>query len=305
MTIFKNTLVGSGMSALVYDLYNKKRFKIFSSPRSKILKSNNFYELDKLGGNSNIWGGYINLRRHKKFLANSNYQKLFNNKIFKINQIFTKDSLFFNTFSLVDKNGDIFRVKKKFFKNNISLKRIDKIIYKKNKLKILIHKKIITTKKLILCIGNLNLIKLLYKSNIIKSDDFISYDDSKCSYVLNNQINQKKNYYIPMPFLKILEKIIFKKSKSYDLLNTSLILQKFSGKVQKHKIQCKYLIKMKDTKLRFFLSNHVTNLRINNVPIRKFLHNKTKNIDVFCSGALKNYLPGPIIQDLIFDIVKK
>ena len=47
----------------------------------------------------------------------------------------------------------------------------------------------------------------------------------------------------------------------------------------------------------------ITNLRINNIPIRKFIHQKSKRIDVYCSGTVKKYLPGPIVQDLIFDII--
>ena len=55
--------------------------------------------------------------------------------------------------------------------------------------------------------------------------------------------------------------------------------------------------------LRFFLSNHVSNLRINNIPIRKFLSKKSKRVQVFSTGTVNKYLQGPISQDLIFDIV--
>ena len=61
---------------------------------------------------------------------------------------------------------------------------------------------------------------------------------------------------------------------------------------------------MKKSNLRFFLSNHITNLKINNLPIRKYILKKSNKIKVFCTGNVKKYLPGPIIQDLIFDIVK-
>ena len=42
---------------------------------------------------------------------------------------------------------------------------------------------------------------------------------------------------------------------------------------------------------------------INNIPIRKFIKRKTNKIDIYCSGTVKKYLPGPVVQDLIFDIL--
>ena len=60
---------------------------------------------------------------------------------------------------------------------------------------------------------------------------------------------------------------------------------------------------MKNKKIRYFLSNHVANLRINNIPVRKFINQKSSKIKVFCSGTVKKYIAGPVIQDLIFDIV--
>ena len=45
----------------------------------------------------------------------------------------------------------------------------------------------------------------------------------------------------------------------FDLLTSSLILQKFSSKTKNIEISCKELMKMKSYKLRFFLSNHIAN----------------------------------------------
>ena len=258
-----------------------------------------------IGGNSNIWGGYINFKRHKKFLNVKEYKKIFNKKLFKNKKIFNDKSLFSNTYSLVDENDQIFRVKQDHFKNSILNEKVERFIIKKKFVELKTKNKSIFTQKLTLCVGNLNLIKLLYNSHFIKSRDVISFDDGGCSYVLNFFINLKKNYYIPMPISKIIEKVLFKKSKKYKLLSSSLVLQKFSKKVNNYNFLCKDLLNVDKFKLRFFLSNHVVNLKINNVPLRKFLYNKSKNIDVFCSGVLKKYLPGPIIQDLVHDITRK
>ena len=46
--------------------------------------------------------------------------------------------------------------------------------------------------------GNLSLIKLLYNSNIINSNDKITFFDGDVSYGFNILLNKKKNYYIPI-----------------------------------------------------------------------------------------------------------
>ena len=303
MTYFQNVLIGSGMSSLVFYMKSKKKLKVISSNSKKILKSKNFYENDAFGGNSNIWGGYINFKRHKKFLYLNEYKKIFKKKLFKTKKIFDNKSIFSNTYSLVDKNDKIFRVNKNHFRKDILNEQIKKIKIKKKYVELITNNRLIITRKLTLCVGNLNLIKLLYNSNLINSNDIVSFNDGSCSYVLNFFINPKKNYYIPMPFSKIIEKIIYKKSERYEPNTTSLVLQKFSKKAKCYKFLCRDLLKTDKFKLRFFLSNHVVNLRLNNIPIRKFLSNKSKKIDVYCSGVLKKYLPGPIIQDLVHDII--
>ena len=302
MTYLKNILLGSGMSSVVYFNSKKDKLTVITGDEKKTLKSKNFYEYDAFGGNSNIWGGYINFSRHKKFLKNRNYSKLFKKKLFEVKKIFSGNSYYTNTYSLVDQNKEIFRVKRQYFKKKLLFNKVSKIIIKKKFIELITQKKKYSTSKLTLCIGNLNLIKLLYRSEIIKSHDKISFDDGNCTYVLNFLIGKNKDYYIPMPLFYIFEKLFMKKSKNYKSIKSSLILQKFSSKTQNIEISCSNLMKMDSYKLRFFLSNHIANLRINNIPIRNFISKKSKKINIFCSGTVKKYIPGPIIQDLIFDI---
>ena len=106
-----------------------------------------------------------------------------------------------------------------------------------------------------------------------------------------------------MPINQIIQKLVFKKSNLYKIIGETLILQKFSGSVNRYNFKCKDILKMKSNKIRYFLSNHVANLRVNNIPIRKFIRLKSNKIDVFCSGTIKKYFPGPVVQDLIFDIL--
>ncbi len=250
--------------------------------------------------------GQYNFKKISNSIKDANlkiYKKFIKKKIFHIKEIFEKDSIFSNTRCIVDKNDQVLRVQQKYFKSNLKVKKIEKIIINKKELKISADNEIYKIEKLVLCIGNLNLIDLLYKSELIFPNDIISYDDGDCSYVVNFLIDPKKNYYIPMPILNILEKLIFKKSNFYNITNSSFFLQKFNSITKKYKIKCKDLIENTNMNLRFFLSNHVSNLRINNIPIRKFLSKKSKRVQVFSTGTVNKYLQGPISQDLIFDIV--
>lgn len=304
MKLLKKMIIGSGMSSFVYFLINKQKIDVCSSNANKILNRSNFYELNAIGGNSNIWGGYINFKRHNKFLKKRNYRKVFNSNYLTTNRFIEKSSKFSNTYCVTNKKGEIFRLNQSMFGKKIIKKSIEKIIIEKNVFKLLVDKnEFLYANKVIICAGNLGLLKLLYNSEIINPSDIISFDDGTCNYVLNTSINQKKFYYIPMPIKFIIEKLLLNRSNKYQLTKDTLILQKFSNNFNKYRISCEDLFKINKSKIRYFLSNHIANLRVNNLPIRKFLHKKSKNIDVYCSGTLKKYRAGPVIQDLIFDIV--
>lgn len=82
---FKEAILGSGISSYIYFKSTSEKATVFSSKKSLTIKSKNFYEFDTIGGNSNIWGGYINYDRHQKFLKNTKYKNFINKKFFKIN----------------------------------------------------------------------------------------------------------------------------------------------------------------------------------------------------------------------------
>ena len=77
MNLINNVIVGSGISSLIFTRGLSKKYKVLSSKNNQTVKSKNFYEYDFIGGNSNIWGGYINFKRHKKFLKKKKIQKNF------------------------------------------------------------------------------------------------------------------------------------------------------------------------------------------------------------------------------------
>ncbi len=305
MKLINHSIIGGGLSALIKDQISKKAL-IFYSSEGKIKKSNRFYEFDDIGGNTNIWGGYINykrfnyLKKNKKFKIFFEKTKLFKPKKFIENENFSK------TYYLCEKkNNKVFRIKKNNFKNRTLDNKINDITINKNYI-ILNGKKKYKTKHLSCCIGNLSLIELLYNSNLIKSNDKINFYDGNCSYSINIFKNLKKNYYIPMTIFEIIKKLLFGKIKSYDSkITNSIILQNFSNKYKKYECTVDEVISFKSQYIRFFLSNHVTNLSINNVPISNFIKKKSSRIKIYNSGICKKYSSGPISQDIIFNALNK
>ena len=97
---FKEAILGSGI--LTYILKVRQTSNSFFIKKSLTIKSKNFYEFDTIGGNSNIWGGYINYERHQKFLKNTKYKNFINKKFFKIKEIFSGLKQFKNTNCIVD-----------------------------------------------------------------------------------------------------------------------------------------------------------------------------------------------------------
>lgn len=300
---FKHAIIGSGISSLVYFINSNKKQKVFSDINKEIIQSEYFYEYTGLGGNSNIWGGYINFNRHNNFLKNLKYKKFFRKKLFFVTKIFRENPSSNNTYCLTDNVGKIFRINKDSYGKNLIENHIDKMEIKKKYFKLFSNNKVYYVNNLTLCLGNLSLINFLYNSNLIKSSDKISFEDGKVSYNLNYLIDSKRFYSIPMPIINIIQKLVFKKSEKYVFSNKAFLTQKFSKNYTIHSFLCKDLLKMKKNKIRFFLSNHITNLKINNTPIRKFINKKSSKAKVFCSGTVQKYQAGPIVQDLIFDIV--
>lgn len=306
MKILRNTIIGSGLSSLIRDQILQNAH-IFCNNKTKIKQSASFYEIDALGGNTNVWGGYINTLRHNKYLKNQNYYKFFKkNHLFKVEKLFLNDS--YNQVSFIKniKNNNIFRINEKHFKNKIKFIPIIKIEILKKYIKIFGKNKIFYTKKLNICTGNLGLIEILYNSKLIRDSDLISFEDGNVNYKFNFAKNNKKNYYIPMKLSEILIKFFLKKVNTYKKnLSNPLILQVFEKKSEKYKFKVKDIINSKNKKLRYFLSNHLVKLKINGVFIDEYLFKISKRIKIFNSGKLRSYYAGPISQEIIFNALNE
>ena len=108
-----------------------------------------------------------------------------------------------------------------------------------------------------------------------------------------------------MSIQEIIQKLIFGKKDSYKYkIGRTLFLQKFSNKHKRYSFSVSELLKYNSNNLRYFLTNHTTDLRINDVKINKFIKNLSKNITIYNSGAINDYIPGPISQNIIFNALK-
>ena len=83
------------------------------------------------------------------------------------------------------------------------------------------------------------------------------------------------------------------------------ILQISNSNYTKYSFDVEKLINASEKLMRGFNSNHITNLRINNIPIQKLIQSKTKIVKIYCSGTIKKYMPGLISQDLMYNVFSK
>lgn len=273
------------------------------STNAAIVKSHHFYEHNNTGGNTNIWGGYINLKKWNNYLKKNKKFSIF----FSKNKYFTTCKISdLNCFKDVGylqniRTKSILRLNRSFFKNfiNFDLRTIE---IKKQCIYLRSSSKLIKAKKINLCVGNLGLIKVLKNSNLVKDNDIVSYEDGKVKYFFNVNLDHKKYYYIPMSLRQIFEKLLCR-SNFYkpNENNKNLFVQGFNKKKKIFRHSIKELLNSNISFHRGLTSNHIANLKINNVPIKKFLYIKSNRIEVNCSGTCKKYIPGSISQDLIYN----
>ena len=304
MKTINHSILGSGLSALIKD-FKTENSVIFTDITNQIKKSKRFYEYRDIGGNTNIWGGYVNYKRYKFFLKNKSFKNFIEKNNFLDVRKFIDDDTVNKTYYLSRKNSqEIFRIKKNHFKNKIIKKKIDRIIIKKNVIVLSSNNSEYRTKSASLCLGNLGIIELLHNSNFLSKNDKITFYDGRCNYNLKIFSDLKKNYCIPMTLKEILHKLVFGKIKGYNSkISNTLVIQKFPIKYKKYEYSVEDILEYNSNNIRYFLSNHLVNLRINNIPLKKYVNNISNNLNAYCSGTCNRYLPGPISQDLIYNII--
>ena len=109
-----------------------------------------------------------------------------------------------------------------------------------------------------------------------------------------------------MNIYEVLIKLFFNKVTKYKI-NTKkyFLLQKFSKQSIKFNFTVEDILNNQTKNIRYFLSHHITNLKINEISIDKFMLKVSNRISVYNSGKCKKYYGGPISQDIIFNSLEK
>jgi|TARA_B110000285_G_scaffold235009_1_gene314171 hypothetical protein len=339
-------IIGGGFSAAIANLYldkvskiisfnnnilfNKKEFirrKSIECNKLFVKKSYSFGTLNfslkntilhdrmMLSGNSNIWGGKVDLtninKKDRNFFKNKNmfFKKLSykdtgtisnNNNIYQI-QNSQNEILKFSDLPIKFNNGlllDFFCKKKKIFLR-IHFEKNNKI-------------KIVQVNKLVLCVGSVQLLDLLYRSKLIKHGDMIEFSEfkhvfkfksifskfEKKAIIVRYHISRALGHYYGIQFYSSMLKIFkflpfcidqifyYKKSKVKLKLDRKTVVEKS-------------LYKKKE--MKFGESIHYCNLKINNVDINNFLGKINPNIVGLGMSFINQKKPGPISNEIMSD----
>ena len=109
-----------------------------------------------------------------------------------------------------------------------------------------------------------------------------------------------------MNIYEVFIKLFFNKVIKYKIdKKKQFLLQKFSKQCAKYNFTVSDILKYQTNNIRYFLSHHITNLKINGISIDKFMLKVSNRISVYNSGKCKKYYGGPISQDIIFNSLKK
>lgn len=289
-------------------LYQKKTFSYGSLVFE--LKNTTFQDRLIIGGNSEIWGGKINIKGFS-----SNIIKILSKKInfrklsYKITGTVSNKR---DIFQMQNKEGKI--ISSSDFNFNIKNSYLKTFKIKKKKILLNFQKKKISTNSLYICVGVIQLLDLLYRSNFLRENDQIELSEFYSEFKFNTIYSKMSNKFTIQRFL--LSRAIghylgvqhySKFLKFFDFIPIC-IDQNFYKKKRKIKLKLKNGVLINKTnshKEIFGKSTHFCNLKINNININKFLSDISPNIKGVGMAFVNQKIPGPISNDIILDIFKK
>ena len=340
-------IIGSGFSALTtflkFKKYNpviitasQKSYTNFKMNHRKALdinklfstksesKGNFFFNLKKntklhdrlsLGGNSNVWGGFININSLNKDSVDQfkNIGISFHKLVQKQNGYLSNNN---DIRQLRDSNNKILDTSN-FLKNFIT-GFVETIEFKSNYIKINYftnNRKLesLVASKLFLSISFPQLIDLLYRSDLITKNLnlLISEFDHKFIFNTSNLIKKKSDSDLIIKYDLIRAfKHFFGYQKSLDKFSLKLPIyvdQKFS----KNKIFLKLSLNLKNriinqkTFEKFGHSIHYCNLHIDEININDYLSQFTSNLFGVSAPFINQKRPGPISNDIIENVWDK
>ncbi len=336
-------VIGSGFSALVSYLHLKKyKPKIISYNSSVYLpnelisrrnlnvnkalfqKYNSFgnfkYQLSSrikihdrlsLGGNSNIWGGFIDITNiSKSFIKILNDNDIMLEKLsFKKNgYISNKKNMrqLINENKILDSKNIFEKIKDGFV---YSLELNDNYVlvnYFSGENKVISEK----FKQVVLAISFPQLIDLLYRSNIITNDLIISLSEFKHRFVktINSKIIKEdddlEKCIVKYDFVRAL-KHYFGLKKNLDKVKIKLpfyVDQIYSFPKRKLQMKLNYNSKIiydSSNKIKFGDSIHYCDLKLNNIGANQYISNLSSNLFGVSAPFINQKIPGPISNDII------
>jgi len=279
-----------------------------------------------LGGNSNVWGGLINIKKIPKWfikkmfaqrilvggLTYSETGSIANNS--HIKQLITTKKSIVDVQAILKPDEEGY-LEDFFIKGNkIGLR----ILYRSRKG--LFNKKIIYTNRLLLCTGVVQTIDLLYRSNLIKDGDIISL--SEFSHQLKYRITLNPYQFETNERSSIIRYDLLSAASHFLGLQKRLYLSHLFRwmplYVDKYfmrkkniihlKIENGYLKKKIGSNIEhtvFGESIHYCNMQINGKKIDNFLKEVSPLISGLGMAFLDQLHPGPISNDIIIDSIEK
>lgn len=298
-------------------IFSKKTYS-YGTLKFRLSRGSKFHDRLSLGGNSNVWGGKINIKKlskkfisllgiHHIFLQKLSYKKtgtISNNP--HLAQLQTKDKKIFKTEYLPIKieNNYALRISK------VKGKLITETLNSENK------KKNIEAKKIILCVGTIQLLDILFRTGLIKDNDVIEFSEFKHEFkwrffktkfkknttTVRYHFSRALGHYFGIQYyskiLKLLKFIPICIDQIFYLKKNNFKLILKDGVISEIK-------KKNSHKENFGDSIHYCNMRINKLNINNFLKKFDKNLIGVGMPFVNQKIPGPISNEILLDMIKK
>lgn len=292
------------------------------------LKNGTLHDRLVLGGNSSVWGGFVDEREIpgvvKAFLKGKGVHMVplgleltgSASNMESISQFQSQSGRVFDAAQILKPsiNGylESFTTARSSIDLNVRLSAAQGFNSKTN------YSELIMTDKLILCVGVVQLIELLYKSKLLHEGDKISFSEFNCRFQFSSSVVKKSaddgctiQYTIGRAIWHALG--IRKYSKVMRMLDKLplYINQEFSHK------KSKFVVEICERKLvdvggdssegegPFGKSIHYCDMQINGVDINEYLSKIDPNILGLGMAFVKQNRPGPISNDIMIDAYKK
>lgn len=308
---------------VIQNFFNIKKFFFSGSPSIGLLRTNlkntHLHSILYPGGNTNIWGGFINTKNLPKSLLNFFYSE----KII-LNTISSKssgsESNNRHIYQLTEFSGHILNVALRL--KGYTDAFIDSFQIKNNKIQVVFYdnsgqRKIITTNNLILCVGLIDLVDLLYRSGFIRNGDVLELSEFK--YVVRlkycfifSKFNNTSSLILRYDLIRALchylgyqKRFCLSYFFKYIPLTVEQVFYKKKNKIKLHIENGSISEFHKYHKNNFGNSIHYSGLKINNLDINSFLFSIHHGLHGLGMPFVKQRSPGPISNDILLDAYKK